>query len=196
MNKITNIEKIKNILEQNNGILLTRELTKNGIARTFLKGLESSGYIEKVDRGVYVKKGKTINEFFLMQERYKTGIFSHNTALYFYGLTDRTPLKLDMTFTNNIRLKNELLNVHYIIKDKYDLGIEKITLKDGTVLRVYDIERTICDIIRDKNKLDIQILNTAIKEYMKRSDKNLIKLYKYAKVFNITKKIEEYMEVL
>ena len=50
------------------------------------------------EKGVYVKKGKNVNDFFLLQQRYKTGVFSHNTALYFYHLTDRTPLKYDLTF--------------------------------------------------------------------------------------------------
>ena len=49
-----------------------------------------------------------------MGEKYKNGIYSHNTASYFYGTTDRTPLQLDMTFPSNNRIKNDLLNVHYI----------------------------------------------------------------------------------
>ena len=190
------IDKVKNIIEKNNGIVYTSELTKNNIPRQFLKELEQSNYIEKVVRGLYVKKGIQLNEFFVMQQKYKKGIYSHNTALYFYNLTDRTPLKLDLTFPSNIRLKNELLNVHYIQKSKYELGVAELQLNDGTAIKLYNMERTICDVIRDRNKIDSQIFNTALKEYVKHKDKNLIRLYKYAKEFNITEILKKYMEVL
>ena len=150
----------------------------------------------KKEKGVYVKKGKNVNDFFLIQQRYKTGIFSHNTALYFYHLTDRTPLKYDMTFKNNIRVNDEIIEPHYIRPDKYELGIAELELPDKTIIKLYDIERTIIDILRDRNKIDLQIFNTAIKEYMKRKDKDFIKLGKYAKKFKMENILKKYMEIL
>ena len=64
------------------------------------------------------------------------------------------------------------------------------------IIRIYNVERTICDIIRDRNKIDLQIFNTAINEYMKRKDKNLILLSEYAEKFKIGKILSQYMEVL
>ena len=154
------------------------------------------GYIERKERGVYTKKGKNVNNFFLIQQRYKTGIFSHNTALYFYHLTDRTPLKYDMTFKNNIRVNDEIIQTHYIKQNKYEIGKTELKLQDKTVIKLYDLERTIIDILRDRNKIDLQIFNTAIKEYMKRKDKNLLKLSRYAKEFNVENILKKYMEVL
>ena len=97
------VDKVKEMIKNNNGVINTSDLTKNNIPRQYLKELESSNDIEKVIRSVYVEKGKELNEFFIMGQRYKKGIYSHNTALYFYNLTDRTPIKLDMTFPSNIR---------------------------------------------------------------------------------------------
>ena len=131
-----------------------------------------------------------------MGEQYKTGIFSHNTALYFYDLTDRTPFELDMTFPSNVRISNDMINSHYISKDKIEIGLTTKELEDGTTIRLYDMERTICDIIRDRNKIDSQIFNTALKEYMKRKDKNLNLLYEYATQFKILKIVKMYLEVL
>lgn len=190
------INKIKEIVEKNNGILCVQELEKHGIHRQYLKQLEQTEYLRKVARGLYIKNAKEINDFFIIGQRYKTGIFSHNTALYFYELTDRTPIKLDMTFPNNVRVNNEYINSHYIKKEKHILGLKEMYLKDGTTIKLYDMERTICDIIRDRNKIDIQIFNTAMKEYSKRKDKNLNLLYKYAKEFRIEKILKKYMEVL
>lgn len=191
-----NIEILKNHIENNNGIILASDLKKLNIHKQYLKLLCDEGYIERKEKGVYVKKGKNVNDFFLIQQRYKTGVFSHNTALYFYHLTDRTPLKYDMTFKNNIRVNDEIIEPHYIKQDKCELGITELELQDKTTIKVYDLERTIIDILRDRNKIDLQIFNTAMKEYMKRKDKNLIKLSKYAKEFKMEKILRKYMEVL
>lgn len=189
-------EMIKEIVENNNGILTLDLLEKNSIHRQYIKALVDDGYLVKVSRGVYVRADKDVNEFFIMGEQFKSGIFSHNTALYFYNLTDRTPFALDMTFPSNIRPSNDMLVAHYINKERHEIGLEIKELEDGTSIRIYNLERTICDIIRDRNKIDTQVLNTALKEYMKRSDKNLNLLYEYAKIFKIQKILKTYMEVL
>lgn len=193
---MNNFEKIKTLLEKNNGILYVKELEKNNIHRQYLKILEEKGEVIRVIKGLYIDQNKDINEFFIMGERYKTGIFSHNTALYFYNLTDRTPMSLDMTFPSNVRNTNDFLESHYIKPELHSLGETTLALEDGTTIRIYDLERTICDIIRDRNKIDPQIFNTAMKEYFKLKDKNLNLLYKYAKKLKIDKILKNYMEVL
>ena len=69
-------------------------------------------------------------------------------------------------------------------------------IQDRTTINIYDMERTIIDIVRDRNKIDLQVFNKAMKEYMKRKDKNLIKLSKYAKEFKMENILKKYMEVL
>ena len=189
-------EKIKEIINNNNGIITTQILQKNNIHRQYLKNLVDSGYLVKVSRGVYVEPDRDVSEFYIMSQQFKTGIFSHNTALYFYNLTDRTPFILDMTFPSNVRPSNDMLAPHYINKERFELGLVTKVLEDGTSVRIYNMERTICDLIRDRNKIDTQIFNTALKEYMKRPDKNLNLLYEYAKKFKIHKILKIYLEVL
>lgn len=193
---MSKIEILKNYIEDNEGILLISKLKEMDINKRYVKLLCEEGYLEKIEKGVYVKKGKSVNEFFLMQQKYKAGIFSHNTALYFYDLTDRTPLKYDLTFKSNIRVNNESISAHYIKEDKLNVGKTEMKLNDGTKIIIYDIERTIIDILRDRNKMDAQIFNTALKEYMKMKNKNLIKLGKYSKIFNVEDILKTYMEVL
>lgn len=191
-----NIEILKNFIEKNNGILLTSDLKKLNIHKQYIQLLCDENYINRLEKGVYAKTDKSVNDFFLLQQRYKTGIFSHNTALYFYHLTDRTPLKVDLTFPSNIRVNDELISAHYIKQTNFEIGQSNLNLQDGTTVKVYDLERTIIDIIRDRNKIDLQIFNTAMKEYAKRKDKDLIKLSKYAKIFRLENILKQYMEVL
>ena len=185
-----------NIIKKNNGIILASKLKSYNMDRHILRKIVDSGALIKIEHGMYASPDKDVNEFWLLGEKYKNGIFSHNTALYFYGMTDRTPLKIDMTFRSNNRVKNNVLNVHYIKKEYHNIGLKEVKLQDNSVVRVYNIERTICDIIRDRNKIDLQIFNTALKEYMKRKDKNLVLLTEYAAIFRIEKILKQYMEVL
>ena len=191
-----NLEKIKQIIAENNGILYTKDLKKYNIHRQYLKILEEKGEIYKVSQGIYITPDKDISEFSIMSYRYKNGIFSHNTALYFYNLTDRTPMSIDITFPSNVRVKDDFIESHYIKPELHKLGLTEMKLEDGTKIKIYDLERTICDIIRDRNKVDPQIFNTAIKEYFNLSQKNLQLLYKYAKELKIDKILKKYMEVL
>lgn len=190
------IDKIKEIMEIHNGILSSKILDENHIHRQYLKNLLEEGYIVKVSRGVYVRPDRDVNEFYIMNQQFKTGIFSHATALYFYNLTDRTPFTLDMTFPSNVRVCKDMLTPHYINQERFELGLTIKELGDGTSIRIYDMERTICDIIRDRNKIDVQIFNTALKEYMKNNEKNLIVLYEYAKKFKILKIVKMYISIL
>ena len=191
-----NIEKIKELVQNNNGILLAKEAQKNDIHRQYIRQLEETGYLKKVSKGVYAEKDKEINEFFILGQKYKKGIFSHNTALYFYDLTDRTPIRIDMTFPSYITVHDKSIKVHYIKKEKHLLGLKEMRLQDGTTIQIYDMERTICDIIKSRNKMDPQILNRAVKEYFSQKDSNYILLMKYAKIFRIEKIIRYYSEVL
>ena len=193
---MNNIERIKELVQNNNGILLVKEVQENGIHRQYIKQLEETGYLKKVSKGLYEEKDKEINEFYILGQRYKTGIFSHNTALYFYGLTDRTPIRIDMTFPSYITVHDKSIRVHYIKKEKHCLGLKRMKLQDGTIIQIYDMERTICDIIRDRNKIDPQIFNDAIKGYFKKKEKNLVLLYEYAEKFKIQNILKKYMEVL
>lgn len=190
------MDNFEKIIKKNNGIIYSNKLDEYKIDRHVLYSLIEKGLLYRIAHGIYASPDKDINEFWLMGEKYKKGIYSHNTALYFYGMTDRTPLQLDMTFPSNNRIKNDLLNVHYIKEEFHDLGLTKLKLEDGFTIKIYNMERTICDIIRDRNKIDLQIFNTAINEYMSRKDKNLILLSEYAKKFKIDKILSQYMEVL
>ena len=190
------MDNYKKIIKKNNGILYSNKLDEYNIDRHILYSLVQEGILNRIAHGIYASPDKDINDFWLIGKRYKNGIYSHNTALYFYGMTDRTPFQLDMTFPSNNRVENDLLNVHYIKKEFYDLGLTQLEIEKNFTIKIYNSERTICDIIRDRNKIDLQIFNTAINEYMKRKDKNLVLLSEYAKKFKIDKILAQYMEVL
>ena len=65
----------------------------------------------------------------------------------------------------------------------------------GNKVRTYDIERRICDIIRSKNRMDSEHIKHSIREYIKRKDKDLVKLSSYVNKMGIKKEVMNYIEL-
>ncbi len=193
------LDKIRNILREQNGLLFTTDLAKSGIPRTYLAILEKNGEIERVSRGVYSDPNSIVDEMVSLQARYKRAIFSHETALFLNEMTDRTPLVYSVTVPagyNATSLKAEGVKVFYVNRKIFSLGITTQKSPHGFDIRTYDLERAICDVLRNRNQIDIQIVNGALKRYVVSPARRLDLLYNYAKQSRIEKIARHYIEVL
>jgi len=198
-NKANPIDKILEILKNQNGILLTSDLAKLGIPRTYLSILIKKGEIQRISRGVYSAANYMVDEMASMQARYKGAIFSHETALYLLGLTDRTPLFYSMTVPavyNATPLKASGAKVYFVNRGLYLLGEITRRSSHGNDIKTFNLERTICDVLRNRNQVDVQLVNEALKKYVLHKDRNIDQLYNFAKQFRIQKIVREYIEVL
>lgn len=192
------VNEILKIMKENNEIITTAKIEERGISRVYLSKMEKEGAIERIDRGIYITKDFKYDEYYLFQLKYPRTIFSCNTALYFYGMTERTPVKMDVTVYreyNPHRFK-DFVNVYKISKELYDLGITEKESPQGMKVKTYNLERTICDIIKDKNCLDIEIRNKAIKKVIKSKEFNASKMFEYARKMNIYDQVKIYMEAI
>ena len=190
-NKILNLFK--------NGYLTTKDVTDNNIPRTYLTKLIKENKIERVSRGVYIKKNELVDEFVILQSKSKNAIYSNTTALYLHGFSNRIPIKYDITINsgyNGSLQKEDNVNLFYTKRELLELGVIDYKLNSGNVIRVYDLDKTICDIIKNKKKIDAEIFNKAIREYFYSKKKNTLKLYEYAKKMKIYNKVRDTFEVL
>ncbi len=138
------------------------------------------------------------DDFRLLQCKYERGIYSHDTALYLLGYSDRTPAKYTMTFPkgyNAPSLKQENTIVKRVVPENYTLGIMEIKSPCGNPIKIYNLERTLSDIVRGSGS-DIPIINGAMKRYAASKEKDIHKLMKYAEQLRVKPKILRYMEVL
>lgn len=193
------VDQIKELISENRGTLLTSDLEKKGIPRTYLSIMEQNGNIERVAWGVYVAKSMMEDELYVFQSRNKRAVFSHETALYLHGLTDRTPLAFSVTVPSGYhatRLKQNGCKVFFAKAGLYELGIISVNTPHGNSVRTFDLERTICDILRSRNRMDVQIINDAVRGYVKRKERDLTRLNKYADRFGLRKIVRQYIEVL
>lgn len=188
------------LLKNNNGLITSLEAKSKGIDNKILQRMEKLGQLERVEHGLYMDSNQMEDEYYLSQYRCKKGIFSHETALYFHELADRTPFQIMITIPSgyNTRLLKEKnkYKFFYVAKNLHTIG--KITMKTpyGNEVYVYDKERTICDCLKKKEQLDSGLVNDAVRRYLKTPGSDYAKLTKYAELFNIKELVRKYMEVL
>ena len=181
-----------------NGYLTTKDVTDNNIPRTYLTKLMKENKIERVSRGVYIKKNELVDEFVILQSKSKNAIYSNTTALYLHGFSNRIPIKYDITINsgyNGSLQKEDNVNLFYTKRELLDLGVINYKLDSGNIIRVYDLDKTVCDVIKKKRKIDAEIFNKTIREYFYSKKKNTLKLYEYAKKMNIYNKVRDTFEV-
>ncbi len=186
-------------LEKTGSIILTKDITNAGFHRSVLQEFLDENLIIKLDRGIYIKSDSFEDEFLILQKKYSKGIFSDETALFLLGYSDRTPFKFNMTFPRGYHcssIKNENIIFKTSVNNIYNIGITNITSPYGNNIRVYDLEKTICDILRGTSNTDIQIVLDAVKKYAKSKYKDINKLMKYADILRVKDKVLNYMEVL
>ncbi len=158
-----------------------------------------SGELERVQRGVYCLADTWEDEFLSAQLRFPKGVFSDGTALFLHGFTDRTPFLLTMTFPRSYRAtkaREAGIEVRTCADDVLDLGVCNVRTPYGNDVRAYDLERTLCDLVRGQRVVDVQVVNPAMKAYARKKGKSLSRLFEYARALGVEKKIRNYMEVL
>lgn len=197
---MTDYEKITQIAIRNNNIFKTKMITAEGIRKEKIKELLEAGIIERIGYGIYALGREDIDEYYEFQQKCPKGIFSYGTSAYFWNLSDRVPNVLSCTVPRGYNTSRLNMNIkvryHYVPKSLYDIGITQTKSPQGANIMLYDRERTICDLVKDRKKVDMQLFSTALNLYFKGKEKNIRKLVKYGKEFHITEELEKYMEVL
>jgi len=190
---------VKQLLSQGNGMFAASQAMELGLHRQKLAGFVKSGILERVERGIYISPGGLDDVLFWMQQRAKKIVYSHETALFLHRLTDRTPIRYSITVPSSYKVSMALkksCKIYYIKQELIDLGKIEKQSGMGHAIVTYDLERTLCDVIRSRNKMDNQIVIEALKNYAQNKDKDLHHLYKYAGNFSVEKILFHYLEVL
>ena len=192
-------ELLLKLQKDNYGVLCVETAVKHGISKPYFAEYVKNNAFEKVSHGVYIAQGAWKDELYLLQLRYKGIIYSHETALYLLDLADREPLQYTATVKtgyNYSALSALGTKVYSIKKELFDLGLINVLSPNGHHLRCYNAERTLCDILRSRNTVEIQDMQTALTIYARSTTKNIPLLMRYAKEFRVEKILRRYLEVL
>ena len=194
-----NISVLKQISDSNGGIISTKAAVKKGISKMALSRLCKEHMIERIAQGQYIFPTNIQDELVSISIRSENIIFSHETALFLHGISDRTPFVHSITYPSG-KIPSPVLRdeckVYYIKPELFDMGKTQLCTPMGNRIPGYDLERTVCDIVRSRSKIGSETFLAALKIYTARKDKDLNLLYDYAKELRIQTVLMRYLEVL
>ncbi len=156
------------IANKNGGIIETKTAAQRGISKAMLYKLCKAEKIHRIVKGQYVLPEDMQDELLSISRRSKNIIFSHETALFLHGISDRTPFEHTVTAPSgcipSAAIKAEC-KVYYIKPELFELGKTILQTPAGNPVPCYDLERTICDVIRSRNKIGTETFLSALKQY-------------------------------
>ncbi|MSS78789.1 abortive phage infection protein [Anaerococcus sp. WCA-380-WT-2B] len=185
-------------LKKSGGIITSAYCRENNIPTVYLSRLAKEGKLFRVQKGIYITKDGDYDEYYFFQYQYRKAIFSYETALFLLGVTDKIPWRIDVTVYNGYKFneKQDKLNINYVKKSIYNLGIIQKKTMFGNIVNVYSYERILCDFISNKEKMDTEVYVKLIRSYSKYKDKDIHSLYEIARKMGIEDKVREVMEVV
>jgi predicted transcriptional regulator of viral defense system len=194
-----NVDVVIKEFEKNNGILKTSNLKEIGITSRQVNKLINENIISRIKFGYYILENTFIPEEIIIRKLFPKAIMYLESALIFYDYTDRIPDRWQIAVDKNtekskFKLNYPFIKPFYLEPKILNIGVTSY-IKDGIKIRIYDRDRTICDILRYEKKIDREIFAKAIKSYIMDNKKNIQNLFYYAKILNIKNKVQRYIGV-
>lgn len=193
----TNI--IEELSKKNNGILKTGDVVNAGISRSYVLDFVKKNNYRRLAKGIYIAPNAWEDGMYIIQSIYNQAVFSYETALFLLGLSEREPIKYEVTVKrgyNTKNLKEQGIVVYTVKPERYSLGITKLKTPMGNFVKAYNVERTLCDIFKGQCKIEVQAKQYAVKQYIRQPNKNIPLLVEYSEVLGVEKAVRQYLEVL
>ncbi len=192
------MQDIMNELSLQGVVFRTKDLNDQGISNYQITKLVDDGTLIKLYQGVYSLEDIGNIKITDINVIIENGILSLSSAAYLYKLTSGESGKITITLNREQkppRLPFDLFCYYYTSSKFYDVGL-KIIDQNGRKIKIYDIERTVCDMIRHRSKYDSNIIREVIENYLMREERNMDKLYEYAKELRVYNVLVQYLEIL
>lgn len=196
---MSKFENLDSLVQKSNGYLKTSEAVALGVSRPYISEYIRARGLERVAHGLYMTQDAWYDGMYVLQTRSPSAVFSHETALYLHNLAEREPSPYSITLkagANATRLTSQGVKVYKVKKALFHKGITQARSPAGHTLRVYNLERTICDLVRSRSSIETQELLSAIRAYVQSKGKNIPLLMRYAQDFSVEKIVRQYLEVL
>ena len=189
------------IIDENKKFITTAELKNMGYSYYKIGKLEKDGIMSRINRSTYENltyKGDE-NDFFSAEAYVPNGVICLMSAARYYELTNYLPDAVDVAIERKKRV-NTLpewpeIKIFYFDSSRMTLGVTEICEGDNC-FHIFDIEKTVVDIIYYRNKVGIEETSEVLRNYLKRKDRQIDRLYAYAKLLRCEKVVRTYLEVL
>lgn len=186
------------ILTEQGIVFRTKDLNEQGISNYEISKLVKEGIIEKMYQGVYTLgdiQNLQITDINVIVEK---GIISLSSACYYYQLMDGQEGKITITLDREQKppkMPYDIFCYYYTTSKFYDIGL-KVIDQEGRKIKIYDVERTVCDMIKHRSKYDLQVVREVVENYLERDDCDIEKLIAYSRELRVYNVLMQYLEIL
>jgi predicted transcriptional regulator of viral defense system len=191
---------LQKILTQNQGFITNAEAKAAGILSFSLLSFARKEGLVRLAPGFYATTNWPQDDYFLLQYRYPQFIYSGESALYLWGLTDQIVSRKVVTGPNGYhpyRHKEKEIEVHFERNEAiYKVGTVSTTTIFGHTVQTYDPEKTLCDLIRRKDQIESEVFAKAFHLYQKRKDRDPQKLMRYAQQMGVAQEMSDIMAII
>jgi predicted transcriptional regulator of viral defense system len=187
----------ENIVEKYGAVVRVSDLLDSGLSFRQIRRLVESGHLIKIDKGIYRVPDKEYDERVALALRIPTGVFCLYSASFIHQLSDFVPPEQHMAVPKKSRyVLPDFAPVKFYFWEEtpYKIGVMEQPLEGGTI-RVYDPEKTVCDFFRLSSKTG-ELAVEVLKSYLDRPDRNINKLFNYAKKLRVQNSLIPYLQVL
>lgn len=191
------METLTEISEKYNGVIETKVAVQHGVSRATLSMYCKQNKLKRIHYGVYMLAEKETDKYFYLSGRSERFVFSHETALYLHRMQTEEPVKPSVTVSSGITpsvMFKSLCEIYYIRKDLTELGKITVRSPEGNEVPVYDLERTVCDMVRSVKRVGEEKALAAVREYFATETADREKLFAYAQKFHITSRMKSFRE--
>jgi len=191
--------RILSFIAERGGYSKAEALRAEGFHSSYLTHLVESGALVRLKRGLYaLASGDRRSELVDLQRAVPGAVFCLGTALSVHGIGTWEPPEVQLAIRRDSRIalpEFPPVKLFSFSAIRYELGIVEKATEAGAI-RVYDREKTICDVVRFRNSLGMDIAMEALREYLKGRDKNIPRLLEYAKRLGMEGTMHGYLEAL
>ena len=191
--------KIMSEILNNHNQITTRQVSELGISRQTLSMYVKENLLVRARRGTYILPDSIHDDMYTLSLRSENIVFSHESALFLNGLSDRTPFCHYITLPSGATVPHSIRNecqTFFIKPSLFTVGLTEIKTPLGSMVKCYNAERTVCDMLRSKRRFEIETVVSAVKNYVKGDSVNFKRLYEYSTLFKVEGLLRNYLEVL
>ena len=195
---MTKKDQILKLFKQKKGIIKLQDLIKTNVNKYHLQKLVKTGEVERLKHGIYKLTDFQINEYLEISKLVPNGIICLFSAWNYYELTTYMPHEFHVAIEKKSKIKlpdYPPIKLYYWDNNSLATGKKNVKI-DNFTISIFDLEKSVCDAVKFRNKIGKDTLNEILTEYLKRNDKNLDLLIKYSKKLRVEKILKNYLDVL
>jgi len=189
--------RITEYIANNGGYISSADAKKASLYNQLLYGTRT-GHIVRVRRGVYALNDGLAKQMIDVETLIPGGVLCLYSAWAFHELTTQIPQVYNIAVerTRRITLPDfPPIELSFMSQNAYELGIKEFEI-DGFKVKIYDLEKSVCDAIKYRNKIGLDVSSEIFKNYLSRKDRNITLLYEYATQLRVGKKIDELIKFM